>query len=234
VIDTSVLVNPVWVSLTGPQAALGLGGSLGRCFPHELSPFAGLADGSPAAWAELAGLVPSGQVRALADLESRPPARDWDVVEEFPGVQLTFDADSVGDPAAELAASGWRVVPLGPPDVGEMLDLVARTRPGPFGPRTVEFGGFHGVRADGLLGAMAGQRLRVPGWTEVSGVATAAELRGRGLGGLLTRLVCADILARGDRPFLHAMTSNVSAVRLYRALGFGSARALTFTIVSRR
>jgi predicted GNAT family acetyltransferase len=115
-----------------------------------------------------------------------------------------------------------------------MLSLVARTEPGPFGPRTHELGGFLGVRVGGELVAMAGQRLRVPGWTEVSGVCTAPELRGRGLAGLLTRLVAAEIRAGGDRPFLHAMAANAAAIRLYQALGYTLRRELTFTVVSRR
>jgi ribosomal protein S18 acetylase RimI-like enzyme len=235
VIGTAVLRNPAWAAMVGPQADLALTAGRARCFPLDLSPFAALPeDADDAAWRDLAGLVAPGEVRALADVAPPAASGAWEVVEVFAGVQLAAGPHDDGDPAAEAAAAGWDVVPLGAADVPEMLDLVARTRPGPFGPRTVEFGGFLGVRSGGALVAMAGRRLRVPGWTEVSAVCTAPELRGRGLGGLLTRLVAAGIRARGERPFLHAMASNTGAVRLYESLGFSLQRELPFTIVSRR
>jgi ribosomal protein S18 acetylase RimI-like enzyme len=231
-IGTDVLHNPVWSALTGPQAHLALAHGRARGFPHELSPLAALPADDPAAWDDLAALAAPGEVRALADVA--PPASSaWELVERFDGVQLVGEAGDDGDPAAEAAAAGWDVVPLGTADVPEMLDLVRRTEPGPFGPRTVEFGGFLGVRVDGTLVAMAGRRLRVPGWTEISGVCTAPELRGRGLGGLLTRLVSAEVRALGDRPFLHAVAGNATAVRLYESLGYTLRRRLPFVVVRR-
>jgi ribosomal protein S18 acetylase RimI-like enzyme len=235
VIGTDVLYNPAWSALTGPQAHLGLAAGRARCFPIDLSPFAALPDdGDAAAWDDLAGLSSPGDVRALADVAPPPAASAWEVRQVFEGVQLV--ADSTGDTTGDAAvdAGGWDVVRLGTADVPEMLDLVRRTEPGPFGPRTVEFGGFLGVRVDGALVAMAGRRLRVPGWTEVSGVCTAPEQRGRGLGALLTRLVAAEIRALGDRPFLHALAANAAAIRLYESLGFSLRRELTFMSVSRR
>ena len=231
---TDVLHNPAWSALTGPQAQLALAHGRARCFPLDLSPFAALPDDDPAGWDDLAALCAPGEVRALADVAPPPASSAWETVQRFDGVQLVGgEAADGGDPAAELAAAGWDVVRLGTADVPEMLDLVRRTEPGPFGPRTVDFGGFVGVRVDGALVAMAGRRLRVPGWTEVSGVCTAPELRGRGLGGLLTRLVSAEVRALGDRPFLHAVAGNVSAVRLYEALGFTLRRELPFTVARR-
>jgi ribosomal protein S18 acetylase RimI-like enzyme len=230
------LDNPVWRALTGPQAPIALGGGRARGFPVEVSPLAALADDADdAAWRDLADVVEPGQVRALADVPA--PPEPWVLLERFAGVQLVAPAapGPDDDPAALAGARArWDVVPLGAADVPEMLSLVARTEPGPFGPRTHELGGFLGVRVGGELVAMAGQRLRVPGWTEVSGVCTAPELRGRGLAGLLTRLVAAEIRAGGDRPFLHAMAANAAAIRLYQALGYTLRRELTFTVVSRR
>jgi ribosomal protein S18 acetylase RimI-like enzyme len=234
VIGTDVLHNPAWSALTGPQAHLALARGRARCFPLDLSPFAALPDGDLAAWDDLAALAAPGEVRALADVAPPPPASAWELVERFDGVQLVGgEAADDGDPAAEAAAAGWDVVRLGTADVPEMLDLVKRTEPGPFGPRTVDFGGFVGVRVDGALVAMAGRRLRVPGWTEVSGVCTAPELRGRGLGALLTRLVSAELRALGDRPFLHAVADNAVAIRLYESLGFTLRRELPFLVVRR-
>jgi predicted GNAT family acetyltransferase len=97
---------------------------------------------------------------------------------------------------------------------------VARTRPGPFLARTIELGAYYGVRDGGRLVAMAGERLRPPGWTEISAVCTDERHRGRGLAGRLVRHVAAGIRARGEIPFLHAASANTGAVRLYESLGF--------------
>jgi len=102
-----------------------------------------------------------------------------------------------------------------------MLDLVARAQPGPFRKRTIDLGRYLGIRTeDGRLVAMAGERLRMPGWTEVSAVCTDPEFRGKGLGARLTLAVAAGILARGELPFLHTVHDNDNAIRLYERLGF--------------
>ena len=229
--DTRVLDNPVWAALTGPQAGLALGEGRARRFPADVSPLAALPDGAGADdWRDLARLVGPGGVFLGAEVPLPPPP-GWTVELELPGVQLIAGvAGAAGVPVAATPPVG-DLVRLGPADVPEVLDLVARTEPGPFAPRTTELGGYVGVRLDGALVAMAGQRLRPPGWSEVSAVCTAPEVRGRGLGGWLTQVVAAEIRARGDRPFLHALASNTGAVRLYRALGFTLRREVTFSTV---
>ena len=100
------------------------------------------------------------------------------------------------------------------------LDLVARTKPGPFFSRTFELGRYIGVRDGGRLVAMAGERLRCPGLTELSAVCTDESHRGRGIASLLVADLVANIRARGDTPFLHAAADNVGAIHLYETLGF--------------
>ena len=151
-----------------------------------------------------------------------PPA-DWTFVERGPGVQLVGDAVAA-KPDAEA-------VPLGPADVPEILDLVARTKPGPFRARTVELGTYLGIRRGGALVAMAGERLRPPGWTEISAVCTDPAHRGQGLGTRLVHAVAAVIRERGETPFLHAAASNTDAIRLYESLGFRPRRTLDFCAV---
>ncbi len=126
------------------------------------------------------------------------------------------------------AAPDPEAVPLGARDVPEMLDLVARTEPGPFRPRTVELGTYLGIRYRGRLVAMAGERLRPPGWSEISAVCTDPDFRGRGLAGRLIRAVAAVIRERGETPFLHAVASNTDAIRLYERLGFTLRRTTAF------
>jgi ribosomal protein S18 acetylase RimI-like enzyme len=120
---------------------------------------------------------------------------------------------------------------LEPRDVPEMLELVGRTKPGPFLPRTIELGTYLGIRRGGSLIAMAGERLHPPGWTEISAVCTDPAFRGQGLAARLVLAVAAGIRARNETPFLHAAAENVTAIRLYESLGFTLRRRTSFLAV---
>ncbi|GAA2292052.1 hypothetical protein GCM10010415_75040 [Streptomyces atrovirens] len=109
-----------------------------------------------------------------------------------------------------------------------MLDLAARTEPGPFWPRIHELGTYLGIRVDGALVAMAGERLRPPGWTEISAVCTALEARGQGHAARLVRALTERIVTRGDGPFLHVAETNTGAITLYERLGFKTRSPVTF------
>jgi predicted GNAT family acetyltransferase len=110
--------------------------------------------------------------------------------------------------------------PLGEADAAEMLELALLTRPGPFRKRTHTLGRFIGVRDRGRLIAMAGERLKMDGFVEISAVCTHPDYRGRGLGGALLQAVGDRILSEGDTPFLHTYAHNTGAIALYRKLGF--------------
>ena len=119
-------------------------------------------------------------------------------------------------------------------DVPQMLDLVALTRPGPFGRRTIEMGHYIGVFDGGRLIAMTGERLRLDGFGEVSAVCTHPDYQGRGIAKALVSVIGSEIVARGEVPFLQAYTSNAAAIATYRRLGFVPRRDLTFTTIKRR
>lgn len=216
------LDNPARAALLGPQAHLGERRGAVLRYQADVAPFVALpAQPNPEDWADLARLAGAGAVVATAGVPAEPPG-DWKLIMSLPGVQLTGEAVR-GEPDAEA-------VPLEPDDVPEMLDLVARTRPGPFLPRTIEFGGYLGIRRDGALVAMAGERIRPPGWAEVSAVCTHPAYRGQGLATRLTLAVAAAITARGEAPFLHAAAENTGAIRLYESLGFAERRSATFVV----
>jgi predicted GNAT family acetyltransferase len=120
---------------------------------------------------------------------------------------------------------------LGEHDVQDMLELVDRTKPGPFMPHTYELGTYLGVREGGTLIAMAGERMHPPGYTEISAVCTDPAFRGRGLGTRLIRAVADVIRQRGDVPFLHTVQDNVNAIRLYESIGFVLRRQVMFYAV---
>ena len=112
-----------------------------------------------------------------------------------------------------------------------MLELVAETEPGPFLNRTIELGDYLGIRRDGALVAMAGERLRFDGWTEISGVCTIPTHRGRGLASGLVGALIAGIERRSQRAFLHVLSTNTSAIRVYEQLGFRIRRSATITVI---
>lgn len=211
------LDNPAWTALTGPQARFAERHGEALRYPPDVTPWAAIA--TPDAWRDLAQLAgPEGSAVLVGDVGTPPP--DWETEMRLAGVQL----DGAG---VDVAPDDESVV-LGAADVPEMLDLVARTQPGPFLPRTHEMGTYLGIRRGGALVAMAGERLRPPGWSEISAVCTDPAFRGAGLGSRLIRAVGAVIRERGDVPFLHAAAANREAVRLYEGLGFTLRRTLEF------
>ncbi|WP_406222600.1 GNAT family N-acetyltransferase [Streptomyces canus] len=209
--DTSVLDNAVWAALDGPHAHLAERVGRAARYPADVYAFAALADpGDPAAWADLHTLVGPATTVRIKPVETVPEG--WDIVGGGVGVQLVDTALR-----AEHAPEAIR---LGPDDVPEILDLVARTHPGPFLKRTIALGTYLGIRDQGRLIALAGERIRPPGWTEISAVCTDPAYRGRGLATRLVRAVAAGIRERGDIPFLHAAADNANAIRLYESIGF--------------
>ncbi|MFF2652524.1 GNAT family N-acetyltransferase [Streptomyces sp. NPDC058045] len=215
------LDDPVHSALTGPQAALAERRGRVLRYQPDVSDWTALpADAGPEDWHDLAELAGPGTEVAFVGLAATPPA-GWELTFHVPGVQLVdTETDLDHDPEA---------VHLGPADVPEMLELVERTRPGPFLRRTVEAGTYLGIRREGHLVAMAGERIHPTGWTEISAVCTLDGYRGQGLGGRLVRAVAAGVRQRGETPFLHASAENTSALRLYETLGFTLRRTIDFT-----
>ncbi|MFD9425693.1 MULTISPECIES: GNAT family N-acetyltransferase [unclassified Streptomyces] len=214
------LDNPARSSLTGPHAHFAERRGRILRYPVDVTPWLALPDDPDAQdWSDVAALAGPGAPVTLTAFREPPPG-DWEILFHAEGVQLVDESVAAApDPEAVL---------LGPADVPEMLDLVARTRPGPFLPRTIELGTYLGIRRSGVLVAMAGERLHPPGWTEISGVCTDESVRGQGLAGRLVRAVAHGIRERGEIPFLHASASNTNAVRLYEALGFRLRRRTEF------
>ncbi|MFG1927410.1 GNAT family N-acetyltransferase [Cryptosporangium sp. NPDC048952] len=181
-------------------------------YQPDVSPFGVIApDADEDVWADVRALVGLDATFFLAAIDV-PPPDGYEVVFSMPGVQMID--------AGVDARSDEEAIVLTPADVPEMLDLVARTQPGPFEQRTIEMGTYLGIRRDGKLVAMAGERMHPPGHTEISAVCTDPAHQGQGLGGRLVRAVAAGIRARGEVPFLHASASNTGAIALYEKLGF--------------
>lgn len=218
-----ILDRAGWESLTGPHAHLAEAHGLARRYPTDISPFNAIADlQSQDAWDDLHTLLGDTGV-AIAITSNLQAPSGWRVVEKFPGVQMSGE-DVIGVHDPEL-------IPLGIDDAPEMLELIARTEPGPFLPRTVVLGGYLGIRHEGKLVAMAGRRLNPPGWVEISAVCTDEEFRGRGYAARLVLAVAAGIQDQGSKPFLHTGAGNEGAIRLYEKLGFKIRMRAEFTIL---
>jgi predicted GNAT family acetyltransferase len=210
---TMLLDRPIWSALTTRHAALAAGDGRARRYQLGILPFAASADDDPQAIADLAELASPGETLLFLQADPVVAPAGFAVVTTAPAVQMI--AAAVPSPLPDDA-----IVPLGIADAEEMLTLATLTKPGPFSLRSLDLGRFWGVREGGRLVAMAGERMKQPGYTELSGVCTHPDHRGRGYARRLSLHVAARIIEAGDRPYLHAYASNVAAVALYEAIGF--------------
>lgn len=217
------LDSPTRLALEGPQSAVAERKGRVLRFPPDACPFYAMPDDPDEQdWADAAELAGPGGLVSLSASWLAFPA-NWELFFGAEGVQLV-----AGENAGHDVPADDEIIPLGADDVPEMLDLVARTRPGPFFTRTIELGTYLGIRRGGALVAMAGERLRPPGHTEISAVCTDQAWRGHGFGSRLTLAIAAGIRARGEVPFLHAVATNINAIRLYEQLGFQLRKSTMF------
>jgi GNAT superfamily N-acetyltransferase len=223
--DESLLDNPAYAALCGTHARFAQVRGRVRRYADDVAPFLALPSVPSAQdWHDAAGLVAPGTFAAVPYGAAVLP-HGWQAVRAFDLVQMVGE-DVTGACCPEAVA-------LDASDVPEMLELVAETEPGPFLARTIELGEYLGIRRDGALVAMGGERLRPDGWTEISAICTKAALRGQGLASRLIGALIAGIQLRSERVFLHVLRTNTGAIRLYEDLGFRVRQTVTLTVVTR-
>jgi predicted GNAT family acetyltransferase len=216
------LDHVVWNALSSTQRRFALGNDRALRFLGPIAPFAGIVNHDPASFEALRGLMQAqGPLALVTPTEVKPPA-GFAVTRAAVLVQMVWQG--------ELApASAAQYVQLTARDVPEMVALATATQPGPFGTRTIELGDYYGMQSDGRLVAMAGERMRLDGFTEISAVCVDDGFRGKGYAANLVKWLVAAIRARAETPFLHVLSTNHAAIALYRRLGFVERREMFLT-----
>src|SRR5258706_10401170 len=227
-VESELLDNLMWHSLVGPHAHLSEGSGPVRRYHPDVALFVAVERVSPEAWEALQELVGPERIVLLTGATVAAVPDGW--VRHFQGLghQMVLRRPEQLAPVDPSV----RIETMTAADVPQMLALVEVTQPGPFRPRTIEMGSYFGVYdGDRQLIALAGERLRAGGYTEISAVATHPTARRRGLAALLTSHVARHISSRGDTPLLHVASTNETAKRVYDRLGFESRKQLEWVAV---
>jgi ribosomal protein S18 acetylase RimI-like enzyme len=212
------LNNPIWQSLINTHAHFAEIHGTARKFPHEVSVLAGLPEPTAENYDFLAAMMRPGE-RVGMFLEDPPdPPAPWAIDRTGPLLQMLCEKRSAFSVAPRAMQPEF--IRLSKADVPEMLALTKLTNPGPFGARTHELGDYFGIRVAGTLAAMAGERLRLPGYTEVSAVCTHPDHLGHGYASAVMGVVMDNICSRGELPILHVLPENTRAIQVYERLGF--------------
>lgn len=219
------LDNIIWQALTTRQTGFADRNELAARFIPAVGPLGGFAEASQAGYDSLASLAGSDAVALFLD-SPQIPAAGWTQIAAKPLLQMLHDGSAVSNHAPGITG-------LTDADVPEMIALTQLTKPGPFAQRTHELGTYLGIRREGALVAMAGERLLVPGYTEVSAVCTHPDHLGRGYAAALMSAVMKRIRERGETAFLHVRADNDRAIALYRRLGFRDRLLLHLSVIRR-
>jgi ribosomal protein S18 acetylase RimI-like enzyme len=231
------LDNVIWQALTTRQAEFAEARDEARRFPREVTTLGAFLEPTARGYASLGSLIGLGGIAVLSLKAPYEPLPGWDLITTFPGLQMVCEnGNTVAGAKVDsttATCSQPAITELSRGDSPEMVELAKLTKPGPFGVRTHELGMYLGIRHEGKLVAMAGERLKVPGYTEVSAVCTHPEHTGRGYARILMLEIMQGIRERGEVPFLHVRQDNTRAVQLYERLGFRTRMVVQFTVLKK-
>ncbi|RWH69970.1 MAG: GNAT family N-acetyltransferase [Mesorhizobium sp.] len=221
-----LLDRPVWSALRTRHQAFAQGDDLAVRYRPSIAPFAASATDDAESLQALGKLVSPGESAILLQVDAIVLPAELSATSTAPAVQM------IAERPLQMV-SDKRVQRLTRDDAAEMLALALVTKPGPFTLEALSLGDFWGVKIEGRLAAMAGERMKQPGYTELSGVCSHPEFRGGGLGKLLSLFVANQIAARGEVPYLHAYASNTTAIGLYESIGFRLRSMMNVAVVQR-
>lgn len=224
-----LLDNPIWSALTTDHAHFALGGDCARRYPEDIGPLSGMPAQTDAGYDAMRPLAGPGGLVGLFLREPPRPPRGWTLVRSGVIDQMIAPRP-LPVPTVLPAEAEFRR--LTADDAPAMVELARLTEPGPFRLRTIELGNFFGIVQEGRLLAMAGKRLHLPGFIEVSGVCTHPDARGHGYARILMSRVIDEILECGRVPFLHTFAGNQAAIRIYQSLGFLYRRSFELAVLA--
>lgn len=221
-----LLDRPIWSALQTRHRVFAQGNDLARRYRPSIVPFAATGADDAESLRALEQLVSAGESVILLQSDAIALPAGLFAPSTAAGVQMIAERPL-------QTVSEQRVQRLTRDDAAELLALALLTKPGPFTLEALSLGDFWGVKIEGRLVAMAGERMKQPGYTELSGVCSHPEFRGGGLGKLLSLFVANRIVARGEVPYLHAYASNATAIRLYESIGFRLRSTMNVAVVQR-
>ena len=209
----TLLDNVMWHTLTGHHEPYSVGGRDARRYAVGFSPILGFSDHENPNFSALLPHCQPDEHFYIDGWYGKAP-HGWQIEAESKMFRMVWSGDVPTDDKA------FDATPLDPQHVAQALALAQLTRPGPFGPRTIELGSYFGFFVDDRLVAMAGERMHAGNFREVSGVCTHPDFQGRGMARKLMLKLIRREMERGERPFLHVMQENHGARMLYQRMGF--------------
>jgi ribosomal protein S18 acetylase RimI-like enzyme len=233
--DNSILDNPVWHALISGNKNLAEAGgnSLVKAFPADVAPFAGLAATDADCFIALDELIPANRVVAVVTPEEIEIPGRWKPILLMELCQMIAPTIGTDPPDHASGPASPDLIPLHSKHIPAMLDLTKLTNPGPFYNRTIEFGNYYGIFAGNQLVAMAGQRLDLGKYIEISAVCTHPDHLGHGYATTLILHLATLIRAQSAIPFLHVRTDNTGAIKIYEKLGFSIRRQMSIRIIQK-
>lgn len=221
-----ILHNPVFNALCSKDTLLSLGTDAVKYFDEEVSPFVGFDDTYANGFNELHKLFTPERKILYANPSAITIPQGWQLLQKIKGLQFIYEGGAIKNEFATIQ-------PLGTKHVSQMVELATLTKPGPFAKKTINFGYYHGIFENHTLVAMAGQRLHVQNYTEISAVCTHPNYTGKGYANTLMQHQLQLILQQGQQPFLHVREDNERAVALYKRLGLIISRPMNFYFMKR-
>lgn len=217
------LRNPAWESLCSRQEYLNMGDDELRYYPEDVSPFLAMHDWDEQLLQMLSERIPRGRSFSMVHADKPDLRSGFEVIFDIPLYQMAcknFKPSNRQYAFRQLTTA----------DVPQMLELTAMTKPGPFFRNTIAMGTYIGIFENGQLVAMAGERMKCDGFTEVSAICTHPSHTGKGYASFLTTVIADGVYRDGCTPFLHVKMDNEAAIKVYEKMGFSISNHMYFAV----